>query len=172
VLARWGSIEVLINNAGFSRDAPIAAMTDEQWQAVMGVCLTGPFICTRAVVPSMAARGYGRIITMSSRVHWGDVNKCNYAAAKAGVIGFTAGLALELAGDGITVNAIAPGFCPTDRALTLPYYEDIKRRALALTPVQRVGTADDIAEGALYLASPKAGFITGEVLHITGGRYR
>jgi 3-oxoacyl-[acyl-carrier protein] reductase len=109
---------------------------------------------------------------MSSRARHGDNFKCNYAAAKAGVVGFTMALALELGRSGITVNALAPGFCETERTRGLPYYKDLKARALEKTPTSRLGSARDIADGLLYLVGARSGYITGEVLEIAGGRWR
>lgn len=172
VLGEFGSIEILVNCAGFSRDAPIAEMTDEQWHAVIDVNLNAPFYVTRAVVPSMLAKHYGRIVNISSRARTGDNFKCNYSAAKEGVVGLTMALALELGKGGITVNAIAPGFCETERTRGLPYYKDLKARALDKTPMDRLGTERDIADALLYLVGNRSGYITGEVLTVAGGRWR
>ena len=172
VLDQLGSIEILVNCAGFSRDAPIAEMTDQQWRDVIDVNLNGPFYVTRAVVPTMIANHYGRIINISSRARNGDNFKSNYSAAKMGVVGFTMALAIELGKQGITVNAVAPGFCETERTRGLPYYKELKARALEKTPSERLGTERDIADGVLYLASRRSGYITGEVLDIAGGRWR
>lgn len=169
---RFGSIDILVNCAGFSRDAPITEMTDQQWREVIDVNLNGPFYVTRAVAPGMIARHYGRIINISSRARNGDNFKSNYSAAKMGVVGFTMALALELGKHGITVNAVAPGFCETERTRGLPYYKDLKARALEKTPTDRLGTERDIADGVLYLAGKRSGYITGEVLDIAGGRWR
>lgn len=172
VLSRYGSIEILVNCAGFSRDAPVDAMTDQEWLDVIDVNLNGPFYVTRAVVPSMKQNHYGRIVNISSRARDGDQNKVNYSAAKAGIVGFTMALALELGKQGITANAIAPGFCETERTRNLPYYRDLKQRALQLTPTDRLGCERDIADGLLYLVGRRSGYISGEVLQITGGRWR
>jgi 3-oxoacyl-[acyl-carrier protein] reductase len=172
VLSRHGSIEILANIAGFSRDAPLAEMTDQQWREVLDVNLTAPFYVCRAVVPAMQKKRYGRIVNMSSRARDGDNFKSNYSAAKAGVVGFTMALAIELGKSGITVNALAPGFCETDRTRGLPYYKDLRARALEETPTDRLGTPRDIADGLLYLVGARSGYITGEVLEIAGGRWR
>lgn len=172
VLARHGSIEILANIAGFSRDAPVTEMTDEEWKAVIDVNLNAPFYVCRAVVPSMKKKGYGRIVNMSSRAKDGDNFKSNYSAAKAGVVGFTMALALELGKSGITANALAPGFCETERTRNLPYFKDLKSRALEKTPTARLGNERDIADALLYLVGARSGYITGEVLQIAGGRWR
>lgn len=172
VIESFGSIEILVNCAGLSRDAPISTMTDEQWHTVIDVCLTGPFHVTRAIVPHMLEKSYGRIVNISSRARRGDVNKTNYAAAKEGLVGFTDALALELAPSGITANAIAPGFVETDRVRSLSYYEDLRSRALASTPSARLGQLADITDAVLYFASAQSGYVTGEVLTIAGGRLR
>jgi 3-oxoacyl-[acyl-carrier protein] reductase len=124
------------------------------------------------VVPSMIAAGYGRIVNISSRARLGDMNKANYSAAKAGLVGLTASLALELGTAGITVNAVAPGFIETARALGLPYYADLKARALQRTFTSRLGELADISDAVLYLVAHQSGYITGEVVTIAGGRLR
>lgn len=172
IVDRLGGIEILVNCAGFSRDAPISEMTDAMWHDVIAVNLHAPFYVTRAVVPSMLAKRYGRIVNVSSRARDGDNFKANYSAAKAGVVGLTMALALELGKSGITVNAIAPGFCETERTRGLPYFKDLKSRALEKTPMDRLGTERDIADGLLYLVGRRSGYITGEVLTIAGGRWR
>jgi len=169
--ARLGDIQILVNNAGYSADSPIEKMSDAAWHDIIGVCLTGAFYCTRAVVPAMIARKYGRIINISSRAHLGEFNKVNYCAAKAGLIGMTRALSLDLGPHGITVNAIAPGLVRTERVQNLPHYAEINTRSQARQPIKREGLPTDVADGVLYLASAGAGFVTGEVLHITGGRY-
>lgn len=171
-LDHYGSIEILVNCAGFSRDAPIDEMSRQEWLDVIDVNLNAPFYVTRAVVPTMKRNHYGRIINVSSRARTGDINKSNYSAAKAGIVGFTMALALELGKDGITANAIAPGFCETERTRGLPYYKDLKERALRLTPTDRLGLERDIADGLLYLVGKRSGYISGEVLQIAGGRWR
>jgi 3-oxoacyl-[acyl-carrier protein] reductase len=165
-------VDILINCAGFSNDAPLEQMTDDQWHAVIDVCLNGPFYVTRAVVPHMKAQHYGRIINISSRTHVGDVNKVNYCAAKAGLDGLTYALALELGRSGITANAIAPGYCETERTRGLTYAKEIQERALEKTYTHRLGTPEDIAAAAVYLASEQSGYLTGEVLTVAGGRWR
>ncbi|MDF8334921.1 SDR family oxidoreductase [Novosphingobium cyanobacteriorum] len=171
-VARLEPIQILVNCAGFSRDAPVDEMSDEAWQSVLDVCLTGAFYVTRAVVPAMKAAGYGRIVNISSRAREGDRNKVNYAAAKAGLVGLTQALALELGKSGITSNAIAPGFCDGERPRSLPHYAELKERALALTPMDRLGEEADIADAVLYFCARQSGYVTGEVLTVAGGRWR
>jgi 3-oxoacyl-[acyl-carrier protein] reductase len=170
IAAKLGSIEILVNCAGLSRDAPITDMTNEQWHTVLDICLTGSFYVTRAVVPHMLSKGYGRIINISSRARNGDINKANYSAAKAGLVGFTSALALELGKSNITSNAVAPGFIETERLRALPHYDEIRSRATTRTPAARLGELADISDAVLYLAAAQSGFVTGEVLTVAGGR--
>ncbi|WP_418319882.1 3-oxoacyl-ACP reductase FabG [Piscinibacter sakaiensis] len=170
-VAAFGSVHVLVNNAGFARDARITRMSEADWDAVVDTVLKGAFLCSKAVVPVMAAQHWGRIVNISSRAHLGNPGQANYSAAKAGILGFSAALALELGRDQITVNTIAPGFIETDGVRNLPHYQKIKDNAIARTPIGRLGAPCDIASAAAFLASEAAGYITGAVLHVTGGRY-
>lgn len=170
VNSSFGGIQILVNNAGFSLDAPLTEMTDERWDKVNDVCLKGTFLTCRAVVPHLISQGYGRIINISSRAYNGDDNKSNYSAAKAGVIGFTRALAIELGRHAITANIVAPGLIRTDRVRQTPFFDELDQRARQLTPIQRPGSPADVADAVLYLASPRTGFVSGEVLHVTGGR--
>ena len=171
VVDQLGAPHILVNNAGFSSDASLLDMTDERWNSVMDVNLKGVFLCTQAVAPIMIRQGYGRIINIASRGVLGDVNKSNYAAAKAGVVAFTKSISLEIAKHGVTVNAILPGYIETERLLQLPNHAAIHQRAMAAMPIQRAGKPEDVANGVLFLASTTSGFITGDLLYITGGRY-
>jgi 3-oxoacyl-[acyl-carrier protein] reductase len=170
-LERFGTVHILINNAGFSRDAPITEMTDGQWQEIIGVCLTGPFNCSRAVAPAMIRQKYGRIINIGSRSWMGNEKKANYSAAKAGVIGLSKALAIELGPHGITVNVIAPGTVETERYKGTPNYATQIVRARAAVTVGRLGEPEDIARGVLFYAAKDADYITGDVMHMTGGRF-
>lgn len=165
--AQFGRIDVLINNAGITRDATLRKMTLAQWQQVMDVNLTGVFVCTQAVAPYMEAQQSGRIINTSSVVGlYGNFGQANYAATKAGLIGLTKTLARELGKYNITVNAVAPGFIATDMIATIPekVIDQMKNR----TPLRRLGTPEDIASAYLFLASDEAGFISGTVLSVDG----
>jgi len=164
----FGRIDILINNAGITRDASLKKMSAEQWQQVIDVNLTGVFNCTKAVYPYMAGQGYGRILNAASVVAlYGNFGQSNYVAAKAGVIGMTRVWAREFGRKGITVNAVAPGFIATDMVQTIPeaIVEDLKRR----TPAARLGTPADIAAAYAFLASEEAGFINGATLSVDGG---
>lgn len=167
----FGGVHVLVNNAGFARDARITRLSEADWDAVVDTVLKGAFLCTQAVAPLMAAAKWGRVVNISSRAHLGNPGQANYSAAKAGILGFSAALALELGRDGITVNTIAPGFIETDGVRTLPHHQKIRDNALARTPIGRLGVPRDIAGAVCFLASEAAGYITGATLHVTGGRY-
>lgn len=166
-----GPVDILINNAGFSMDSPIAEMTELQWDSVVDVCLKGSWLMCREVAPSMIASQRGRIINITSRAHLGENNKSNYCAAKAGVIGLTKALSIELGPHGITVNAVAPGLIRTERVKGLRYFEDIDNRAKLGTPIKLPGLPEDVAAAVVFLASEQAGFVSGETVHVTGGRY-
>lgn len=168
---KLGPVDILVNNAGFVIDKNITKMSDTDWDRVINVVLRGAFLCSRAVIPQMADSGWGRIINMSSRAHLGNPGQANYSAAKAGLLGFTRALALEQGRHGVTVNAVAPGIIATDAVTSLPHFEKISEAATKTTPIRRIGEVADIADAVAFLASDRAGYITGEVLHVTGGRY-
>lgn len=170
-MTRFARIDVLVNNAGFPRDKLIIKMSEDDWDAVIDVNLKGAFLYTRAVVPIMAKQRSGRIINIASRAHFGNPGQANYSAAKAGLIGFTGSQAREQGRFNVTVNAIAPGFVETPLARSLPNYETVKAKWIESTPIPRLGREEDIACAALFLASECASWITGEVVHVTGGRY-
>lgn len=171
IVERFGGLHILVNNAGFSQDGPLVDMTDAQWDQVYDVCLKGVFNTCRAAVPTMIGQGYGRIVNIASRAVVGDNNKSNYSAAKAGVVGFTRSLSVELGRHAITANAIAPGLIHTDRVKTTPFYTDLDQRARKLTPIQRAGTPQDVADAVLYFSSRRTGFVSGELLYVSGGRH-
>ena len=170
-VSRFGGIHVLVNNAGFPRDKYLVKMSEEDWDLVMGVMLKGAFLAARTVMPHFIAQGWGRVINISSRAYLGNPTQANYSAAKAGLIGMAKALAQEQGRYGITVNCVAPGFMETEMIKALPTYEVIKERALQMQPIKRAGQPQDVADAVAFLASERAGFISGEVLHVTGGRY-
>lgn len=170
-VATYGAVHVLVNNAGFPRDKLIAEMTEADWDPVVNVILKGAFLMAKAVLPQMERQRWGRIVNISSRAHLGNPGQANYSAAKAGLLGLTKALALEKGRHNITVNAVAPGLIGTEMVRALPHYERLRERALRQTPIQRMGEPVDIADAVAFLASERAGFITGETLHVTGGRY-
>lgn len=163
-----GAVDILVNNAGITRDRTLRNLTKEDWDAVLSVNLTGAFHCTKAVIPGMRERGWGRVISLSSVVGlMGNIGQTNYAASKAGLIGFTRALAREVARYGITANAIAPGFIDTEMTRAVP--EKTMAHILAGIPVGRLGRAEEVAAAALFLASDAAAYITGQVLSVNGG---
>lgn len=169
--ARFGGVDILVNNAGFARDSYLTRMKEEDWRAVLDVTLEGAFHCSRAVLPGMMERKFGRVINIASRAHLGNAGQTNYSAAKAGLIGFTRSLALESGRFGITANAVAPGVISTPRLRSRADYDELTARAQKNTPVGRLGDPDDVAATVAFLASTLAGFVTGETVHVTGGRY-
>jgi 3-oxoacyl-[acyl-carrier protein] reductase len=169
--ATFGSVHILVNNAGFPRDKFLVKMSEEDWDLVVGVMLKGAFLASKAVMPRMIEQGWGRVVNISSRAHFGNPTQANYSAAKAGLIGLARALSLEEGRYGITVNCVAPGFMETEMIQALDSYETIKERALKAQPVKRPGLPDDVADAVAFLVSERAGFISGEVLHVTGGRY-
>jgi 3-oxoacyl-[acyl-carrier protein] reductase len=168
VLGRFGAIDILINNAGITRDATLMKMTPEQWNQVIGVNLSGVFNCTKHVAPYMVDRGHGKIINTSSIVGlFGNFGQTNYAATKAGLIGMTKTWARELGPKGITVNAVAPGFIATEMVKKMP--EKVLQGMRDRTPMRRLGEPRDVANAYLFLASSEADFINGAVLSVDGG---
>lgn len=165
-----GGLHVLVNNAGITRDRTLRKLSPEDWQAVLEVNLTGAFNCAKAVLEPMLEHGHGRIISLSSVVGlMGNFGQANYAASKAGLIGFSKSLAREVARKGITVNCIAPGFIDTEMTRAIP--QDVIPQILAQIPMGAMGTVEDVANAALFLASEEAGYITGQVLSVNGGMY-
>jgi len=165
-----GPIDVLVNNAGITRDGTLHKMTKEQWRSVIDVDLTGCFNMCRAVIEGMRERRYGRIISLSSiNGLAGQFGQTNYAAAKAGIIGFTKSLALEGAARNVTANVIAPGYTDTDMVAAVP--PDMLKQILASVPIGRLCKPEEIARAVVFLASEDAGSITGATLSINGGKY-
>jgi 3-oxoacyl-[acyl-carrier protein] reductase len=169
--ADHGRVDILENCAGFPVDRPLVKMTDDEWRTVLDVCLFGTFATSRAVAPGMIEREYGRIVNLSSRAYLGNPGQANYSAAKAGVIGLTKSLSKELGRHGITVNAIAPGMIETEMVRSHPKFEMIAERAIKENSVKRLGIPEDVASAVLYLTSPEAGFVSGDVIHVSGGRF-
>ena len=168
VLAEFGQIDILVNNAGQTKDGLMLRMSEEQWDAIIDTNLKSAFNFTHAVTPAMARRRSGSIINMSSVVGTnGNAGQCNYSASKAGLIGLTMSFAKEMGARGIRCNAIAPGFISTD--MTDKLNDATKEAIISSVTLGRMGTADEIANAALFLASDMSSYITGEVLKVTGG---
>ncbi|AMH18870.1 3-oxoacyl-[acyl-carrier protein] reductase [Hafnia paralvei ATCC 29927] len=170
IRAEFGEIDILVNNAGITRDNLLMRMKDDEWQDILDTNLTSVFRLSKAVLRAMMKKRCGRIITIGSVVGtMGNAGQANYAAAKAGLIGFSKSLAREVASRGITVNVVAPGFIETDmtRALT----DEQRAGILSQVPANRLGDAKEIANAVAFLASDEAGYITGETLHVNGGMY-
>ncbi len=165
-----GPIDVLVNNAGITRDTTIHRMTPQQWDEVIRTNLTSCFNTCRCVIDSMRARGFGRIVNIGSiNGQAGQYGQVNYAAAKSGIHGFTKAMAQEGAAKGVTVNAIAPGYIDTDMVRAVP--EEVLKKIVARIPVGRLGKAEEIARGVLFLVADDAGFVTGSTLSINGGQH-
>ena len=165
-----GPVDVLVNNAGITRDGAMHKMSVDQWEAVIRTNLSSLFNVTRQVINGMRERGFGRIINISSvNGQAGQFGQTNYSAAKAGVIGFSKALAKESAAKGVTVNTICPGYIATEMVRAVP--EEVLKKIVATIPVGRLGEADEIARTAVFLASDDAGFITGSTLSVNGGQH-
>ena len=169
-LTEFGPISVLVNNAGITRDKSFVKMTKAMWDEVLGVNLDGLFNTTQAILPAMIELGWGRIINVSSIIgQTGNFGQANYAVTKGGTIAFTKTLARELARRGITVNAVSPGFIQTDMVKDMP--SSALEQVKAMTPLGRLGQPEEVADAVAFLASPRAGYITGQVLAVNGGMY-
>jgi 3-oxoacyl-[acyl-carrier protein] reductase len=166
----FGRVDILVNNAGITRDGLIMRMKDEDWDAVLGVNLKGAFVCTRTAFKVMSKQRYGRIINIASVVgQMGNAGQANYCASKAGLIGLTKSNAREMAKRNVTVNAVAPGFIATAMTDALP--EKVREELAAQIPLGCLGSADDIANAVVFLASEASAYITGHVLSVNGGMY-
>ncbi len=170
VMAEFGRLDVLVNNAGITRDGLLIRMKDEDWDRVLDVNLKGTFHCTKAALGVMIKQRHGRIISIASVVGvMGNAGQANYAASKAAIIGFTKSVAREYANRGITANAVAPGFIRTAMTDQLP--ADVQTRLREQIPLSRLGEPEDVAQAVAFLASDAASYITGQVLHVNGGMW-
>jgi len=167
VVKECGKVDILVNNAGAIRDSLLIKMSDEDWDFVVDLDLKGSFICARAVAPHMIERGYGKMVNISSMSYKGNVGQSNYVSAKAGVVGLTHALGLELARYGINVNCIAPGFIDTQ--ITHALDERIKERLIKNIPLRKMGEVIDIANAVLFLVSDESRYITRQIIHVSGG---
>ncbi|MCL5237327.1 MAG: 3-oxoacyl-[acyl-carrier-protein] reductase [Nitrospirae bacterium] len=166
----FGKIEILVNNAGITRDGLLLRMKEEDWDAVINVNLKGTFLCSKEAVKVMAKQRYGRIINIASIVAFmGNPGQANYSASKAGIVGLTKTIAKEYAGRGITANAVAPGFITT--AMTDALSDTVRQEMLKSIPMNKFGTVEDVAASVAFFASPDAGYVTGQVMHVNGGMY-
>ena len=170
IMKEFGRIDVVINNAGITRDGLILRMKEEDWDAVININLKGVFLCSKEAVKLMVKQRYGRIVNIASVVAFmGNPGQANYSASKAGIVGLTKTIAKEYASRGVTVNAVAPGFIATAMTDALP--DNIKQEMLKSIPVGAFGSVDDVANAVAFLASPANGYITGQVIHVNGGMY-
>ena len=170
ILYRFGKVDVLVNNAGITRDTLLMRMSEEEWDTVIRVNLKSVFNCTHAVIRSMIKQRGGRIVNISSVVgRIGNAGQANYAASKAGIMGFTKTVAREIASRGITVNAVAPGFINTEMTASLP--DKVKESFLQQVPLGKMGEPEDVAEAVYWLCSDAAGYITGQTIHVNGGMF-
>jgi 3-oxoacyl-[acyl-carrier protein] reductase len=170
ICTEFGDVDILVNNAGITRDNLLMRMKDEEWQDIIDTDLTSVFRLSKAVMRAMMKKRFGRIITIGSVVGtMGNAGQVNYAAAKAGLIGFSKSLAREVASRGITVNVVAPGFIETD--MTTALTDDQRAGILAQVPANRLGQAKEVASAVAFLASDEANYISGETLHVNGGMY-
>ena len=168
VIEAFGQIDILVNNAGITRDGLLMRMKEEDWDAVINTNLNGIFHCTKAVSKLMMKKRYGRIVNMASVVGLiGNAGQSNYAAAKAGVIGFSKSMARELASRGITVNMVAPGFIDTDMTAVLP--DKVREAMVADIPLGKIGTPENVADAVVFLVSDQASYITGQTINVDGG---
>jgi 3-oxoacyl-[acyl-carrier protein] reductase len=168
VLRDFGHLDILVNNAGINSDKTFTKMDHASWRKVLGTNLDGVFNCTKVFVDQMLKQGYGRVVNMTSVIgQIGNFGQANYAASKAGVAAFTKSLAKELAGKGLTVNAVAPGFIETEMVANIP--DKLKERLLAQIPLHRFGTAEEVARAVVYIVSSDGDYITGAELSINGG---
>jgi 3-oxoacyl-[acyl-carrier protein] reductase len=167
-IAQFGKIDILVNNAGITRDQLVMRMKRADWDAVLQTNLTSAYLCIQNVIPSMLKQRWGRIINVTSVFgQMGQAGQANYAASKAGLIGLTMAIAREVGSRNITCNAVAPGFIET--AMTAVLSDELKQSAIKQIPLGRVGTPDDVASAAVFLASEEASYITGHVLNVNGG---
>ena len=170
ILEEHGRVDILVNNAGITRDGLLMKMKDEQWDEVLNTNLKGVFLCTKAVSRAMMKQRWGRIINITSVVGFaGNAGQANYAAAKAGIVGFTKSVARELASRGITVNGVAPGYIVTD--MTRDLSEEVTNTIKGEIPMGVLGEAEDIAGAVAYLASDDARYVTGQFIHVNGGMF-
>ncbi|OWU86647.1 3-oxoacyl-ACP reductase [Oceanicola sp. 22II-s10i] len=170
VVEQLGPIDILINNAGFSRDKYMLKMAEDDWDDVHNTVLKGTFHCCRAVLPGMMERNWGRIVNTSSMAYLGNKGQTNYSSAKAGLIGLTNALAREAGGFNITVNAVAPGLVATPRLRARPDFEKLQQRSLATTPLPRLADETDVAKAMLFFCSSLGDFISAQCLNVSGGR--
>ena len=170
VVKEFGRLDIVVNNAGITKDGLILRMKEDDWDAVISINLKGVFLCSREAVKVMVKQRYGRIVNIASVVAFmGNPGQANYSASKAGIVGLTKTIAKEYASRGITANAVAPGFIAT--AMTDALAENVREEMLKSIPVGKFGSVDDVANAVVFLSSPETAYITGQVIHVNGGMY-